>query len=96
MHRWIAERFATDEEAVPAVLADGFVARLLDSTPAAHRPRGAELSAALRAVAAGLALDAPPDNLRIVGRHVVLAPRGWCRVPCHAAAPAGRDAGKGG
>ncbi|MFF3740778.1 hypothetical protein [Streptomyces sp. NPDC002566] len=33
VHRWIEERFSTDEEAVPAVLADGFMARLLDVAP---------------------------------------------------------------
>ncbi|MFF7727828.1 caspase family protein [Streptomyces sp. NPDC008001] len=69
VHRWIAERFATDEEAVPAVLADGLVARLLDVTPPAPdgglTGRAGSLSAALRTVAAGLALGAPRDDQRL-------------------------------
>ncbi|MBY8840240.1 caspase family protein [Streptomyces sp. SP2-10] len=76
VHRWIEERFATEEEAVPAVLADGFVARLLDVAPptAGERPggRAGALSTALRTVAAGLSLGAPPDDRRLPpDRHVV-------------------------
>jgi hypothetical protein len=76
VHRWIEERFATDEEAVPAVLADGFVARLLDVSPpmAGERlgGRAGALSIALRTVAAGLAIGAPPDDERLPpDRHVV-------------------------
>ncbi|MGW3567063.1 HD domain-containing protein [Streptomyces sp. NPDC000941] len=77
VHQWIAERFATDEEAVPAVLADGFVARLLDVAPPPVGEglggRAGSLSAALRTVAAGLALGAPPDDQRLSlpDRHVV-------------------------
>ncbi|AGI89476.1 Peptidase C14 caspase catalytic subunit [Streptomyces albidoflavus] len=76
VHRWIEDRFATDEEAVPAVLADGFVARLLDLPPSsageALSGRAAALSTALRAVAAGLAVGAPPDHQQLLpGRHVV-------------------------
>ncbi|MCX4763655.1 caspase family protein [Streptomyces sp. NBC_01275] len=76
VHRWIEERFATDEEAVPAALADGFVARLLDVAPPAAGERlggrAGTLSAALRAVAAGLVLGAPPDDQRLPpDRHVV-------------------------
>ncbi|WP_064458635.1 HD domain-containing protein [Streptomyces hygroscopicus] len=77
VHQWIAERFATDEEAVPAALADGFVARLLNVAPStASRGlagRAGSLSAALRLVAAGLALGAPPSDQRLPlpDRHVV-------------------------
>ncbi|MFF5440000.1 caspase family protein [Streptomyces achromogenes] len=76
VHRWIGERFVTDEEAVPAVLADEFVARLLDVAPpaAGERPggRAGALSTALRAVAAGLAVGAPPDDERLPpDRHLV-------------------------
>ncbi|WP_371791267.1 caspase family protein [Streptomyces sp. NBC_01471] len=81
VHRWIGERFATDEEAVPAVLADSFVAGLLGaSRPAAGETltgRAAQLSAALRTVSAGLVLGAPSDDQRtaLPGRHVVPAVR---------------------
>ncbi|MER7720126.1 peptidase C14 [Streptomyces flaveolus] len=76
VHRWIEERFATDEEAVPAVLADGFVARLLDvAAPTASERlagRAGALSTALRTVAAGLSVGAPPDDERLPpDRHVV-------------------------
>ncbi|MFI9244697.1 caspase family protein [Streptomyces sp. NPDC053086] len=76
VHRWIEERFATDEEAVPAAPAEAFVARLLDVAPPAAGERlggrAGALSTALRAVAAGLALGAPPDDLRLPpDRHVV-------------------------
>ncbi|MEV0223104.1 caspase family protein [Streptomyces sp. NPDC050704] len=76
VHRWIEERFATEEEAVPAVLADGFVAQLLDMAPptAGERlgSRAGALSTALRAIAAGLVLGAPQDDQRLPpDRHVV-------------------------
>ncbi|WP_369357496.1 caspase family protein [Streptomyces sp. cg2] len=76
VHRWIEERFGTDEEAVPAVLADGFVARLLDVAPPTTGERlggrAEALSTALRTVAAGLAAGAPPDDQRMPpDRHVV-------------------------
>ena len=73
VHNWIAERFATDEEAVPAVLADGFVARLLGAAPAELTGRAAQLSTALRTVAAGIVLGVPPDGQRpsLPARHVV-------------------------
>ncbi|MFF5014778.1 caspase family protein [Streptomyces sp. NPDC001165] len=77
VHRWIAERFATDEEAVPAALADDFVTRLLDVAPPAAGERlggrAGALSAALRTVAAGLVLGAPPEDQRLSlpDRHVV-------------------------
>ncbi|MEX0168264.1 caspase family protein [Streptomyces sp. LMG1-1-1.1] len=79
-HRWIAERFATDEEPVPEVWCAGFVARLLDGTvpPAGGRSpastgRTAQLSAALRTVAAGLTLGDAPEGRRhtLPERHVV-------------------------
>ncbi|MGW6616457.1 HD domain-containing protein [Streptomyces erythrochromogenes] len=76
VHRWIEERFATDEEAVPAAPADGFVAQLLDLPPRTAGEqlggRAAALSTALRTVAAGPASGAPPDDqLLPPGRHVV-------------------------
>ncbi|MFD3422877.1 HD domain-containing protein [Streptomyces decoyicus] len=76
VHRWVEERFATDEEAVPAVLADGFVAQLLDvALPTAGERlggRAGSLSTALRTVAAGLAVGAPPDDQRLPpDRHVI-------------------------
>ncbi|WP_370261798.1 caspase family protein [Streptomyces sp. V4I8] len=73
VHNWIAERFATDEEAVPPGPANGFVARLLGAAPAEPTGRAAQLSTALRAVAAGIVLGAPPDGQRppLPARHVV-------------------------
>ncbi|MEU9072841.1 caspase family protein [Streptomyces sp. NPDC048306] len=76
VHRWIEERFATDEEAVPAVLADGFVARLLDVAPPTTGERlggrAGALSTALRTVAAGLTVGVPPDDQQLPpDRHVV-------------------------
>ncbi|MFE9251722.1 caspase family protein [Streptomyces sp. NPDC007088] len=76
VHRWIEERFATDEEAVPTVPADHFAARLLDlPQPAAGERlggRAAALSTVLRAVAAGVAIGAPPDDrLPPPDQHVV-------------------------
>ncbi|WAZ23021.1 hypothetical protein STRCI_004333 [Streptomyces cinnabarinus] len=76
VHRWIEERFSTDEEAVPAVLADGFVARLLDVAPSmTGQPLGGRaeaLSTALRTVAAGLAVGAPAEDQRLPpDQHVI-------------------------
>lgn len=65
VHRWIGERFATDEEAVPAALAAAFVARLLAVPPpddGVLTGRAAQTSAALRAVAGGLVLGVPPET----------------------------------
>ncbi len=100
VHRWIGERFATDEEAVPAAWADAFVTRLLQpqvaptgsgvpagegagqdgaagraSAPSPLSGRAGQLSLALRTVAAGLALGAPPDEQRLAlpDRHVLPA-----------------------
>ncbi|MEU7600551.1 caspase family protein [Streptomyces sp. NPDC041003] len=90
VHRWIAERFATDEEAVPGAWGDGFVARLLEGAPppadgagapgkaaTAGTGRAAQLSAALRTVAAGLVLGEPPEGRRaeLPARHVVRGTR---------------------
>ncbi|MFI1064542.1 caspase family protein [Streptomyces spororaveus] len=90
VHRWIGERFATDEEAVPAVWGTDFVARLLEGTPpsagkagapgnatTAGTGRAAQLSAALRTVAAGLVLGEPPEARRtaLPARHVVRGTR---------------------
>ncbi|MFG2647581.1 caspase family protein [Streptomyces sp. NPDC048436] len=61
VHRWITERFETDEEPVPPVESATLAARLLDSSAGAagHGPRVAELAAALSSVASGVALGAP-------------------------------------
>lgn len=76
VHRWIEERFTTDEEAVPAASADDFVARLLDLPPPTVGEqlggRAAALSTVLRTVAAGVTIGAPPDDqLLTPGRHIV-------------------------
>lgn len=66
VHRWIAERFETDEQAVPPAVADGFAAQLLNADTSSGggqiNGRAIELSAALRTVAGGLTLGAPPDD----------------------------------
>ncbi|MEU5283016.1 caspase family protein [Streptomyces sp. NPDC020755] len=76
VHRWIEERFTTDEEAVPTAPTDGFVARLLDLSPPAAGERlggrAGALATVLRTVAAGLSIGTPPDNQSLPpGRHVV-------------------------
>ncbi|MFK0049904.1 caspase family protein [Streptomyces sp. NPDC090741] len=82
VHQWIAERFATDEEAVPTAWSDGFANRLLEltslsadktHTAGTATGRAAQLSAALRTVAAGLLLGEPSEDQRttLPGRHVV-------------------------
>ncbi|MFD7897534.1 caspase family protein [Streptomyces sp. NPDC059743] len=69
VHRWIAERFETDEQAVPPAVADGFAAQLLNagapSRDGRTNGRAAELSTALRTVAGGLALGSPPDDQQL-------------------------------
>ncbi|MBT2900878.1 caspase family protein [Streptomyces sp. McG3] len=77
VHRWIGERFATDEKAVPDGWVSGFVYQLLEAAPpsAGEVPTGraAQLATALRTVAAGLVLGAPPEEQRLTlpERHVV-------------------------
>ncbi|MVO87582.1 peptidase C14 [Streptomyces sp. p1417] len=59
VHRWIAERFVTDEAAVPEVESAAFAEALCPG------PRARELSAALSHLAAGIALGPPaPDRAR--------------------------------
>ena len=66
VHRWIADRFETEDQPVSAVRAAEFGARLLGGDPRASDGRLGgrlgELTAALQLVAAGLALGAPSDN----------------------------------
>ncbi|XKK39781.1 hypothetical protein HFP72_02625 [Nocardiopsis sp. ARC36] len=62
MHRWIAERFETDERSVPDEPATAFTSKLLNVSQKAgrnpnHQVR--ELSRALRAISSGLALGLP-------------------------------------
>ncbi|MFE7130898.1 caspase family protein [Streptomyces sp. NPDC057638] len=78
VHQWIAERFTTDEEAVSEVWIAGFVTTLLEREPLvpdrALTGRAAQLSAALRTVAAGISLGAPPEDQRRAtppARHIV-------------------------
>ncbi|MFJ1782375.1 caspase family protein [Streptomyces anulatus] len=77
VHRWIGERFATDEKAVPDGWVNGFVSRVLETAPPspdeAPTGRAAQLATALRTVAAGLVLGAPPEEQRLTlpERHVV-------------------------
>ncbi len=76
VHRWIAERFQTDEQAVPAVLGDEAAAALLgDGNPNGRGDggRAGELSGALRAIAAGLSLGhlADQGQASCPDRHVV-------------------------
>ncbi|MEL3946141.1 MULTISPECIES: HD domain-containing protein [Streptomyces] len=61
VHRWVADRFETDDEAVPATCADALATALLGgSAPAPDRV--AELSGLMRAAAAGIGLDEPLDD----------------------------------
>ncbi|MFD0416334.1 caspase family protein [Streptomyces sp. NPDC127108] len=61
VHRWVADRFETDDEAVPAPCADALATTLLGgATPA--QDRVAELSGLMRTAAAGIGLDEPLDD----------------------------------
>ncbi|MFJ4096435.1 caspase family protein [Kitasatospora sp. NPDC089913] len=76
VHRWIAERFQTDEQAVPAALGDEAAAALLgDGNPNGRGDggRAGELAGALRAIAAGLSLGHLADQGQVScpDRHVV-------------------------
>ncbi|MFB8204216.1 HD domain-containing protein [Kitasatospora purpeofusca] len=74
VHRWIAERFQTDEQAVPAALGDEAAAALLGNGQENGRGgRAGELAGALRAIAAGLSLGHLSDQGRVScpDRHVV-------------------------
>ncbi|WP_446423315.1 wHTH domain-containing protein [Kitasatospora purpeofusca] len=74
VHRWIAERFQTDEQAVPAALGDEAAAALLGNGQENGKGgRAGELAGALRAIAAGLSLGHLSDQGRVScpDRHVV-------------------------
>ncbi|WP_316520965.1 HD domain-containing protein [Kitasatospora brasiliensis] len=67
-HRWIADRFETDDQPVPADRTDRFAARILEADESAlsgDADRARELSSALQLIAAaptlGLASDRPPS-----------------------------------
>ncbi|MFF7634627.1 caspase family protein [Kitasatospora sp. NPDC008050] len=66
VHRWIADRFVTDDEAVPVDGVAGFAARLVGADPSAPADRltgrAGELATALCLVAAGPALGAAPEG----------------------------------
>ncbi|MCC3767614.1 caspase family protein [Streptomyces sp. UNOC14_S4] len=62
VHRWIAERFETDEEPVPTDLCDSLAAALLGDRDGVS-DRADELSATLRSLAAGIGLDTPLDDV---------------------------------
>ncbi|WP_369239295.1 caspase family protein [Streptomyces sp. R21] len=61
VHRWITERFETDEEAVPQTESPSLAAALLGA-PQDRGPRTAELSRLLCAVASGITLGAVPEE----------------------------------
>ncbi|MGQ4386377.1 HD domain-containing protein [Streptomyces sp. SAS_270] len=61
VHRWITERFETDEEAVPQAESRTLAAALLDA-PEDRGSRTAELSRVLCAVASGIPLGAAPEE----------------------------------
>lgn len=74
VHRWIAERFQTDEQAVPAALGDEAAAALLgNGNGNGGGGRAGELAGALRAIAAGLSLGHLSDQGQVScpDRHVV-------------------------
>ncbi|MFB8236741.1 caspase family protein [Kitasatospora purpeofusca] len=74
VHRWIAERFQTDEQAVPAALGDEAAAALLGNGQENGKGgRAGELAGALRAIAAGLSLGHLSDQGQVScpDRHVV-------------------------
>ncbi|WP_435650986.1 HD domain-containing protein [Kitasatospora purpeofusca] len=74
VHRWIAERFQTDEQAVPAALGDEAAAALLGNGQENGKGgRAGELAGALRAIAAGLSLGHLADQGQASrpDRHVV-------------------------
>ncbi|WP_405655117.1 caspase family protein [Streptomyces sp. RK9] len=61
VHRWVADRFETDDEAVPAPCADALATALLGGAAPAQ-DRVAELSGLMRAAAEGIGLDEPLDD----------------------------------
>ncbi|WP_030560375.1 HD domain-containing protein [Streptomyces aureocirculatus] len=75
VHRWVADRFETDDEAVPSATADELAAGLLQNAGAVP-DRVQELSGLLRAAAAGIGLDEPPEDLAGRAPAKVLLPGG--------------------
>ncbi|MFI9240083.1 caspase family protein [Streptomyces sp. NPDC053079] len=76
VHRWIAERFETDEQPVPAGRADAWARDVLG----AHESEGArsdELSVALRGLAAAVTAHAPLDDVQDMAPLMVRLPGGW-------------------
>ncbi|MGK5547391.1 HD domain-containing protein [Streptomyces sp. URMC 127] len=73
VHRWIAERFETDEQAVPGTAADGFARALLEAREG-EAARAEELSLALCALAAAIAHQAPLDSVEDMQPLVVRLP----------------------
>ncbi|MFE7633430.1 caspase family protein [Kitasatospora sp. NPDC057518] len=64
-HRWIADRFETDDQPVPVERADRFAARLMaadEAASAGRTDRVRELSSALQLIAAGPTLGLPFDQ----------------------------------
>lgn len=76
VHRWIADRFDTDDAAVPAGPADALAAALVNGRDASAADRVGELSDLLRTAATGIGLDEVCDELhtRVPGK--VLLPEG--------------------
>jgi hypothetical protein len=68
VHRWIADRFETDDEPVPAHLAEGLVAALGVASDRVH-----EVAELLCAVTSAIGLDELPDSLsgRVPGKVVL-------------------------
>ncbi|MVO87579.1 peptidase C14 caspase catalytic subunit p20 [Streptomyces sp. p1417] len=75
VHRWIADRFDTDDTAVPASAADALAAALLGSRLATP-DRVRELSGLLCTAAAAIGLDEVPDDLHALAPGKVLLPEG--------------------
>ncbi|MFJ8647967.1 caspase family protein [Streptomyces sp. NPDC093546] len=75
VHRWIEERFETDEDPVPDVEAGPFAAALL-SRQGDGGGRAPALAAALRAVAAGIAVGAPEEDPPGLASGRILLPGG--------------------
>ncbi|MFG2647573.1 caspase family protein [Streptomyces sp. NPDC048436] len=76
VHRWIADRFDTDDEAVPAPHADALAGTLLDGR-GTEQDRVDELSGLLRAAAASIGLTESPDELKTRTPGKVLLPSGY-------------------
>ena len=71
VHRWIADRFETDDEAVPPGPAEALVTSLGVAQDRVH-----ELSGLLCALASGIGLEELPGELPAVSRGKVLLPAG--------------------